>query len=401
MSETLKNNKLPAGATHALEILLGIGLVLIAYDYARDFLSGNNFSPTDLRKTSLQVFMSRWVTYFGAPILMFVAGVQVAFRRLLGWQNKEMAIYLIKRGVFLLFIDLVIVSFGFNFSFSYPAYFMMLGVLGLSYFVLAGLVFLPLWVSFVFGLSIVLGHDLLPTYVKADNALLVLFHGSGAVKIFDHTLFLIYSLIPWLGVVAMGYGVGGLYNMDAPRRRRLFMRTGMVLTLGFIALRLINDYGNPEHWWIHSEAFFSFLAFINVSKFPASVQYLLMTLGPIFMLLSWLEGRGRLFLSRFAVYGKTPLFFYICTTYLIHIFAVMAGGLQGYQPLSFIAPVWQFPPSFGFGFLAVLTFSLVLFAAIYPVCKFVDSALGSAFFRPDKAVPVSWLQNIKSQLRNF
>ncbi|MCK5042075.1 MAG: hypothetical protein KAR62_07260, partial [Sphingomonadales bacterium] len=249
MTETLKNNKLPAGATHALEILLGIGLVLIAYDYARDFLSGNNFSPTDLRKTSLQVFMSRWVTYFGAPILMFVAGVQVAFRRLLGWQKKEIAIYLIKRGVFLLFIDLVIVSFGFNFSFSYPAYFMMLGVLGLSYFVLAGLVFLPLWVSFVFGLGIVLGHDLLPTYVKADNALLVLFHGSGAVKIFDHTLFLIYSLIPWLGVVAMGYGVGGLYNMDTLRRRRLFMRTGMVLTLGFIALRLIDDYGNPEHWW--------------------------------------------------------------------------------------------------------------------------------------------------------
>jgi uncharacterized membrane protein len=404
MNEDIKY-KVPESAVHALNILMGIGLVLIIYDYSRDFLFASNFYPTDLSKTNFEIFMSRWLTYFGAPILMLVAGIHTAFKRLLGWKSKDLALYLVQRGVFLIFVEIVIVSFGFNFGFGYPIYFMMLGVLGLSYFVLAGLVFLPFKASLMFGVAIILGHDMLPVFGSEaalnDQALLVLLHGSGAVKIFGHTAFLIYSLIPWLGVVALGYGLGDLYKLDPEKRKKALMIIGVVLFGGFVIFRLLNGYGNPENWWQHSKPLFTFLSFINVNKFPASVQYLLLTLGPIFMFLSWVEARGKTIFDRFSVFGKTPLFFYICGLYLIHIFAVLVGGLQGYQTLDFIAPAWNFPNDFGLGSFETSLAAIVLFAALYPLCRLVDSLLGESDLSKTELKPQFSIEGMKSYLRNF
>lgn len=405
MNENLENKKVPSSVLHALEVLLGIGLVLIVYDYSRDFLSGNGFYPTDLKRTSIEIFMSRWITYFGAPILLLVAGIHVALKKIQGWDKSTLAIYLLKRGVFLLFVDLAIVSFAFNFSFSYPSYFMMMAVLGMSYFIVAGLVYLPFFASLAIGATIILGHDLLPVFGKEavinQQGLLVLFHGTGAVQFFGKSVFLIYSIIPWFGVVALGYGLGTVYTLSVEQRAKLLMRAGVILTLGFVVLRLLNDYGNPEYWWSHNEPFFTALSFINVTKFPASVQYLLMTLGPILMLLSWLENTKKTFLNRLSVYGRTPLFFYIYSLFLIHIFAVLAGGLQGFHPQQFIAPVWQFPSGFGFSFYGVLVFALALIVVSYQICRLVDSAMTTEYTPQNKIGSRSWRNIIKYGLRNF
>ena len=406
MNDSVENNKIPTGALQALDILLGLALVLIMFDYARDFLSSAEFYPTNLNKTSFGLFMSRWVTYFGATILMLAAGLHIGFKKNVGWDKRNLAIYLVKRAIFLIALDLIVVSFGSNFSFAYAPYFMMLGSLGLSFLVLAILVYFPSIVSLSLGALIILSHDLLPASVakngKVNELLGVALHGRGPVVIYDQMFLIVYSLIPWLGVVLLGYGLASIYNMSQEERKRWLMRIGLIATATFIIIRGLNGFGDPMHWWAHDKPYFTFLSFINVSKFPASMLYLLMTLGPSFMLLSWLEGKPKPILRSLELFGKTPLFFYVTTLYLIHILSVLAGSMQGFQPILFIAPVWQFPDGFGYGLLPILLFSVGLLVVIYPLCRLVDSAIGERFPLPTTSQnPRSWPERIKLNLRNF
>lgn len=390
----------------SIDLLRGIVMVVMMLDHTRDFVHNAawQFDPTDLSRTNIALFFTRWITHYCAPTFVFLAGTSAYLQFARGKSRRELSRFLITRGLWLIVIEFTLVRLGATFSVDYRFFGMMqvIWVIGVSMIVLAGLIHLPLRVVAGFGVLMIALHNLLdrfhvqgwhgpgsavPSY--GAKLFIILHQAFEAFPIFgwpSPVVFMLYPLIPWIGVMAAGYSLGAIYKWDAPRRRRALLIMGGAATVLFIVLRAVNLYGDSARWSPQPTTAFTILSFLNTTKYPPSLLFLLMTLGPALLALALFESTntsGELRASRphsvsnsirtfFVTFGRVPLFFYVLQWFTAHLIAValhfiagkpwrwMFGGLTGVVPP---------PPGVGFNLAVVYASWLVGVLLLYPLCR--------------------------------
>ena len=361
----------------SVDLLRGLVIVIMALDHARDFFTEVRFDATDLTQTTAALFLTRWITHFCAPVFVFLAGTSAWLYQARGKSTGEVSRFLLTRGLWLVLLEFTVVRWAWMFNFNYTTELLFVQVIwaiGVSMVVLAGLVHLPLGAVTAVGCIMIAGHNLFdgvrPESLGAWGTLWTFLHVQAPIRLESgQTFFVIYPLIPWIGVMAVGYAFGRLLQRPEADRRRALLLLGGALTVGFLVLRALNVYGDPAPWSEQGSAGRTVLSFLNTTKYPPSLQFLLMTLGPSIALLPLLE-RARGALARaVTVYGRVPLFFYVLHLFLIHALALAVGTLAGFDPRSFLR-VWIFlPDGWGYGLPVVYLVWAGVVLALYPACR--------------------------------
>lgn len=363
----------------SVDALRGLVMVLMALDHVRDFFSHTRFDPLDLSRTTTALFFTRWITHFCAPVFVFLAGA-AAFLALAGGKPRgELARFLLVRGLWLILLELTVVHVGWFFTLDHS--FGMLQViwaLGWSMIALAGLVFLPPRVVLLIGLALIAGHNLLdgirPAHWGEWDWLWMLLHEQGLLQPAPGITFLVvYPLLPWVGVMAAGFGFGELLRWEPRRRTRWLLTLGAGMVALFILLRATNLYGDPFPWRGQESTLLTLLSFLNCTKYPPSLLYLLMTLGPALLALALLErGRGPL-LRPLILFGRVPLFYYLVHLPLIHALAVgVAYVRHGRAGWLFDTGIFGGsngrPPDDGFTLPGVYLAWALVILLLFPLC---------------------------------
>lgn len=375
----------PGTRIGSIDLLRGLIMIIMALDHVRDYFHAGAliFDPLDLEKTSVLLFFTRWITHFCAPIFAFLSGTSAY----LSGQRKtkrELSSFLVKRGLFLVFLELTVVHFGWYFSFvPYELDLIVMWSLGVSMIALAALIYLPIRAILVIGIVLVAGHNLLDgVHVPGNSAEAVgwaLLHDQRLFQFGNFNVLIGYPLLPWIGTMALGYCLGTLYtkDVDPARRKKTLIIMGCSAIALFIIIRLSNSYGDANHWSQQKSAMFTVLSFIDTVKYPPSLLYLLMTLGPAMLFLAFSEGKPGWLGRRIAVIGRVPLFFYIVHLYILHILALFATYFCGFSPRDMILNAWiQFDPNLkGYGFPLWVTYAvwIAVILIIYPMCRWYDN----------------------------
>ncbi len=365
----------------SVDILRGIVVVVMALDHARDFLSNAQFDPTDLTQTTPLLFFTRWITHFCAPVFVLLAGTSAFLMASNGRSKADLGRRLLVRGLWLIALEIGFVSplgWAFNFEYGFTRL-QVIWVIGVSMIVLAGLIqVLPRTAIAVLGGAMIVGHNTLDgahaEWLRALAPTWRVLHQLMPIQVFPGKIALsIYPIVPWLGVLMLGYGAGSLVLDDARRTRRLFL-IGVVMTATFLILRWSNVYGDPAPWSQRQDAMFTILSFLDVTKYPPSLLYLLMTLGPALCVLAFADRLPEALKRPLLVYGRVPLFFYLLHLPLLHGVAVALSFFKyGEAPWLFhdlmakhgTAPL---PPHYGYDLWVVYGVWILALAALYPLC---------------------------------
>jgi uncharacterized membrane protein len=373
---------------HSVDALRGIVMVIMALDHVRDFFHvyAKTFDPLDPSKTWTGLFFTRWITHFCAPTFVFLAGTGAFLSTRRGKTKKELSWFLLTRGLWLVLLELTLVRLGWFFNFDYHFVFVqVIWAIGWGMVLLAGLVFLPTRVIAAFGLAMIALHNLLDNFKSADFGALrwlwVVLHETNVLFPREGSLLLIaYPLIPWVGVMAAGYAFGEILTLERERRRRLLFRVGLTAVVLFVGLRWLNVYGDPLGWAVQERGpWFTFLSFLNTQKYPPSLLFLLMTLGPSIIALALFDrapGRepGGL-LHPFVIFGRVPLFYYLLHVPLMHVVAVVLAYIK-YGRADWLFANWALPgqpqiepQGYGYDLWVVYAIWLGVVLALYPLCR--------------------------------
>jgi uncharacterized membrane protein len=355
-----------------VDLLRGLVMVIMVLDHVRAYLTAARFSPTDLAQTTPALFATRWITHFCAPTFIFLAGSSAwmaGTRRSPGGLTR----FLLTRGLWLILLELTVVSFAWYFSFdwSHGARAQVIWAIGASLVVLAGLIHLPLPAIAGIGLLMVLGHNLLdgitPESLGALAPLWRVLHVQGALGVIPVELR--YPLVPWIGVMALGYVAGPAVFSEDPAVARRLAWTGAALALGFVILRTINGYGDPQPRLDDGSPALLAMSFFNVTKYPPSLLFLLALLGPALVALAAFRRASGPVAGMFVTFGRVPFLFYVAHLYLIHSIAVGAGVAQGFPAAALRVLPADHPAGFGFGLPVIYLVWIAVVAALYPLCR--------------------------------
>lgn len=362
----------------SIDILRGAVMIIMALDHVRDFLHihGADDTPTNLATTTAALFFTRWITHFCAPVFVFLSGTS-AFLSGQRQTKAQLSAGLVKRGCWLIFIEVLLVTPGWTFDPLYSVLVLqVIWAIGWGMVILGLMVRLPLAVIASAGLVLVFGHNLLDTLPPGQGAVKVLgdillradfvFYPLGG----GHSALVLYTILPWTGVMLLGYGLGYLYRRgaDAARRRSFLWWTGVAVVLLFMVLRYTQVYGDPAPWSPQKNRLFTLLSFLNTTKYPPSLLYLSMTLGPALMALALLEGAGSRVAEVVRLYGRVPFFYYVCHIFLIHAVTLVCFYLSGFgaDQIRDPASIFLFRPAhFGYSLGAVYMVWAAVVAALY------------------------------------
>ena len=353
----------------SIDLLRGLVIVLMALDHVRDYFMGMRQDPLDIATTTGVLFTTRWITHFCAPVFVLLAGVS-AYLSSRRCSKGELARMLVTRGLWLIFLEWTVITFAWTFSFSYPLGLIMqvIWVIGVSMIVLATLIRLPVWLVGLVGLGLCCTHNLLdgvaPAQFGSWAPLWHVLHVQGPTPFgFVH-----YPLIPWIGVMAMGYALGTLYDTAPAYRRRVLVTVGIAAIALFVLLRATSLYGDPKPWGMQDDFARSVMSFMNVTKYPPSLLYLLATLGPAMIALAAFESaRGRI-ANVLETFGSVPLFFYILHIVLAHLGAGLVAMLLGYGTGVLSNFFLFFPQDWGVSLGAAYLAWIWVLATLYPAC---------------------------------
>ena len=372
----------------SIDIVRGLVIVVMALDHVRDQLMVASVQdPTAVASTGVLLFFTRWITHLCAPTFVFLAGVSaglMARRKSPG----ELAQFLIARGLWLVLIEVLVISTALTFA---PTGIAQLGgrtivglqviwVIGASMIVLGGMQYLGVRACLVVGASIVLGHDLLDSVWPAASTtghtgpLWVALLARQAYAVGPFWIYFSYPLLPWIGIMLVGYASAGLFQTEAQRRDRRLVRIGIALVIGFVLLRALNVYGDLRPWHFDPDSLSgSLLSFLATSKYPPSLLYTLMTLGPAAIICGFADRLPERVRNVLLTYGRAPLAFYIAHLYLIHSLAVLLGVTQGFRAEQFFTHYSFFPKGYGVGLGGIYVFWIVVVALLYPLCRYVTA----------------------------
>jgi uncharacterized membrane protein len=358
-----------------IDLLRGLVIVIMVLDHVRDFFHATAFiaDPTDLSTTSPALFLTRWITHFCAPTFVFLAGVSAFLQGANGRSKAELTRFLLTRGLWLILLEVTLVNLFFNFG---PFFFLqVIWAIGAGFLVLAALIWLPASAVLAIGALIVVGHNALAPIDAEDlGGLAPAWRLAMEPGLFGFMPgFIPYPFVPWLGILCLGYGLGFVFVKEAAARRRALLAMGAGAVALFLILRGINAYGDGAPWSGQKDALFTALSFINTSKYPPSLLYTLMTLGPAMLLLVALERLRGPAAAVLLTFGRTPLFTYLLHILVAHGLASLIAMAMGhphdllfnllYDPSRAIAADWGFElPGVYLAWLAVL-------AILYPLSR--------------------------------
>lgn len=362
----------------SVDLLRGVVMIVMALDHARDFFSGAHFDPTDLTQTSAALFLTRWITHFCAPVFVLLAGTSAYLSLGRGRSKSDLSHFLVTRGLWLVLLELTVIKLGWD-SWSYhldDVGLQVVWALGWSMVALAALIHLPMWALTTVGAAMVLGHNafdgvapeafgaLAPVWrVLHVNAPLM-----GAASPHQpgwNAVFVAYPLVPWIGVMALGFALGRLLDTDPARRRRALVRLGLGLIALFVLLRAGNFYGEAKLWSVQSSPLFTLFSFVNTTKYPPSLLYLAMTLGPSLLALAAFE-RWRGFGAGFVrVYGRVPMFYYLLHLFVLSSAAAIAWRLAYHRAFY----VWDEHLVGGWSLPVVYAIWIGVVLALYLPCR--------------------------------
>src|SRR5436190_5717328 len=284
--------------TLSIDIARGIIMVIMALDHLSDFVHNHAlvFGPTNLERSTPAIFFTRWVTHFCAPAFVLLAGMSI-YLSMQRRTKKEQSFFLLKRGLWLIFLDLAVMRFAFFFNFYYDATFLsILWMIGVCMILMAGLIHLKERVIFAVSLAIIFLHNAFDfvQVVPGETfyALWLILMRVGVIALSPTAILITsYSIVGWLGIMMLGFSFGHYYKADVEphRRQRTFFLYGLCMVLLFIVMRHINVYGDPAPWVLWERPLYTFMSFLNTSKYPVSFLFTMMTIGPIFILLAFLE----------------------------------------------------------------------------------------------------------------
>ncbi len=363
----------------SVDLLKGIVMVLMAIDHTRDYFyqSPAVFDLTDPAHATIPVYFTRWITHFCAPTFSFLAGIS-AFMVGRRKSRNDLSVFLIKRGLWLVFIELTIISFAWYLDVRFRNFDLaVIWCLGISMIFLATIIYLPRNIILIFSLILIAGHNALDTLHFKDNLLWNILHEFGTINLSEnHHINIFYPIIPWIGVMALGYYFGSFYNQpfDAQKRRRLFNRIGLGSILLFVLIRWLNIYGNTTPWQKYDTATQTIMSFLNLTKYPPSFLYLLLTLGTAIVFLANTEKlRGKV-VDFFTTFGRVPFFYYILHLYFIRIIGMVFAELSGYDWQMMIQTTTEFDlQGFGFSLPIVYLIWAGIILVLYPICKKFDT----------------------------
>jgi uncharacterized membrane protein len=354
----------------SIDILRGLVMVLMALDHVRDFFTDARFDPLDLAQTTAPLFLTRWITHFCAPTFVLLAGVS-AWLTGRSCTRAELSRFLWTRGLWLIVLEVTLMSlvWTFNVRYDHGLFLQVIWAIGVSMIVLAALVHLPVQQIAIFSLVIIFGHNLLdgiePRSFGAWAPLWALLHVSQPIP---HG-FVAYPLIPWIAVMSLGYCMGSLFALEREHRRQWFVYLGAGALTLYALLRATNMYGDPADWTLQSTTIRTLLSFVDVHKYPPSLQYLLLTLGAAFLSMAALEStRGR-FSEVLRTFGRVPLFFYVLHVALAHLAAGVIALAMGFGTAMLGDDFMQVPQQWGFGLSVVYLAWLLVVATLYPACR--------------------------------
>jgi uncharacterized membrane protein len=407
MSVPISSNPHKQRRIDSIDLLRGVVMVIMMLDHTRDFVHRyvmQGFDPTDLAHTSVKLFFTRWITHFCAPVFVFLAGTGAYLQLARGKSKRELSRFLVTRGLWLIVLEFtwVRIAVTFNVDYRFLGVMQVIWVIGVSMIVLAALIHLPLRVIAVFGIAMIALHNLLdrfhvqgwqgptsavPSYgAKLFMILHQAFEAFPVVGFPSPVVVVIYPLIPWVGVMAAGYAFGKLYQLEPLGRRRQLLILGSTATVLFVVLRAINLYGDHSPWSRQSTFAFTVLSFLNTTKYPPSLDFLLMTLGPAMLMLALFESNKAsqpltshspsLFeglRSAFITFGRVPLFFYLLQWPTAHFISVLVHLVAG-KPVGWMfggntGPNFAPPPGTGFNLAVVYACWIAGVLLLYPLCK--------------------------------
>lgn len=373
----------------SIDILRGLAMVIMALDHTRDFfhIAANIDDPLNLATTTPILYFTRWVTHFCAPIFVFLSGTSIYLQSLRKTKN-ELSAFLIKRGLWLIFVEWFIISLAWTFNPFYNLIpFQVIWTIGISMVILGFAIRLPFKVILMLGLMIVFGHNLLdipeaaPGF-KAGFWWDLLHHGFFATYEFlpGHFALIIYPFLPWTGLMMLGYCAGSYFTQKTTvaMRNEILTRLGIGLILFFVVVRYLNIYGDPVTWSSQKTGWHTFLSFLKVNKYPPSLLYMCITIGPALLLLVYFEKIKNRFTNLMAIFGRTAFFYYILHLYLIHLVAAIIFFVQGKHTVQeAISAMKNLPfmfvlPGEGFSLAIVYLIWAMVVIALYPLCKKYD-----------------------------
>jgi uncharacterized membrane protein len=369
----------------SVDILRGLVMIIMALDHVRDFLHSDaqHFDPADLSQTTPVLFFTRWITHFCAPTFMFLAGTGAYLQSRRAESLTVVARFLWTRGLWLVVLELTWVRWlGWNMSFGTDLIFLwVIWALGISMIALAGLIFVPWRVLLGTSLVVILLHNTLDAVTPAQfgpaSWLWTVLHVPGLIAVSPHVTILdFYSLIPWIFVMAAGYCFGRVMDLESEQRRRMLLRLGSALIGAFVVLRWSNLYGDPSRWSSQSTSILTLASFLNCTKYPPSLLYLLMTIGPGILILGLFERVRLANANPLIVFGRVPLFFYLLHLPLIHGSAILLSWLRYgrvdfvlHNPPSLFGPAALFPAGYGYSLAIVYVIWIGVVVALYPACR--------------------------------
>jgi uncharacterized membrane protein len=374
----MKNNRI-----ESIDFLRGLVMVLMALDHVRMYFAYETWyaEPTNLATATPLLFFTRWITHFCAPAFVFLAGTSAFLYGERKANVKETAWYLFTRGIWLILVEVVIVNFAWTFDVTYS--FIILQVIwaiGISMVILSVLVFLPRSLILVIGTILMFGHNALDLVTvqgtSARDFIWYALHQPNAVFINStHVINFVYPVLPWIGLMALGYVLGAFYKKDFPveQRKRSLLIIGVCATLLFIALRGLNLYGEPQPWQTQASPVFSLMSFVNTTKYPPSLLFLLMTMGPVLIFLAAVENAGYRLAKPVIVFGRVPFFFYIVHLYVIHGLAMLMLIYKGRDWSEYILSARGIASgsliNFGLRLEAVYLVWMLVILLLYPICR--------------------------------
>jgi uncharacterized membrane protein len=381
----------------SVDALRGAIIIIMALDHVRDFTSiaAMSFSPTDLSRTTAALFFTRWITHFCAPVFAFTAGIGTFFWYHRGRTLQQLSRFLLTRGLWLMFLELTLLRFIFFFQWNWtgaPFILTVFWMLGLCMVVLAALVHLPPKILAPLSLIVIAVHNLLdpitPERFGRFAPLWDILHQQAVFSFHGALFHVAYPLVPWVAAMAAGFCFGNVFLWDSARRRGFLIRLGLGLIIAFVMLRAWNHYGDPSRWTHQPSALFTALSFLNTTKYPPSLVFLLMTLGPALIALAFLDRRSFSSSNPLIVFGRVPFFFFLFHLAVVHVLAVALSAIRYgshrflvLPPPSLGGPREAFPTDYGFSLPAVYAIWLFVILISYPVCR--------------------WYANLKSRRRDL
>jgi uncharacterized membrane protein len=359
---------------NSIDTLRGLVMIVMALDHTRDFFANGGFNPRDVTDTAL--FLTRWVTHFCAPTFIFLAGISAFLYGAQARSTQEVSRFLVTRGLWLVLIEFTVVRLGWSFDIHFD-YFVaqVIFAIGVSMVALSAIAHLPRRAIAAIGLAMIAGHNALDG-IKAEQLgaaapLWNLLHQPGRFDIAPGVkFFVLYPLVPWIGVMAAGYALGPVFTQErAARVQQLFM-LGAVVTLGFVVLRATNLYGDPAPWVIQDSLLATVLSFINCEKYPPSLLYLAMTLGPALMVVAALESVRGPVADWIATFGRVPFFYYVVHIFLLHALALLFAWVTVSEIGFLFGPLaGRKPATYGMGLAGIYAVWLAVVVSLYPLCR--------------------------------